>query len=120
MKIAITATGKDLDSNVDPRFGRAMYFIVIDPESGDFEVLPNEQNLNAAQGAGIQAAQTVVRNKAEVVLSGRIGPKAYDTLTAAGIKVISWDSGSVSQAIEMIKTDQLKPADGANMQGHWK
>ena len=119
MKIAITATGKDLDSNVDPRFGRAMYFIVIDSESGDFEVLPNEQNLNAAQGAGIQSAQNVVNTGCKVAISGHFGPKAFSVLGAAGVKAIPGATGTVREVLEQYRQGKLNPAAGPDVEGHW-
>ncbi|PKK82355.1 MAG: dinitrogenase iron-molybdenum cofactor biosynthesis protein [candidate division Zixibacteria bacterium HGW-Zixibacteria-1] len=119
MKIAISSQGKDLSSNVDPRFGRARYFIIYDTESGGFEAIDNNQNINAAQGAGIQAAQIVARQNVAVVISGNLGPKAFGTLAAAGIRAALRADGSVAQAIALFQSGQLKPADSANVEGHW-
>ena len=83
MKIAITSQGPSLDSLVDPRFGRAKHFILADTEADAFTAHDNAQNLNAPQGAGIQAAQTVARLGAEAVLTGHVGPKAFAVLKAA-------------------------------------
>jgi len=119
MKIAITATGKDVSSNVDLRFGRAKYFIVVDTESDNAVVHDNTQNLNAAQGAGIQSAETVARLGAEAVITGNAGPKAFRTLNAAGIKVYLCPGGTVAEAIRSFKDGELKEATAANVDGHW-
>ncbi|OGL47155.1 MAG: dinitrogenase iron-molybdenum cofactor biosynthesis protein [Candidatus Schekmanbacteria bacterium RBG_13_48_7] len=119
MKIAITSQDKTLDSLIDPRFGRCKYFVLYDTETKDFEIIDNRQILNAAQGAGIQAAETVVRNGASWVLTGSCGPKAFRTLTAAGIKVVIDIAGTVKEAIEKFQKSELKPSESANVEGHW-
>jgi predicted Fe-Mo cluster-binding NifX family protein len=119
MKIAVTSSGKTLESPVDPRFGRAAFFVVVDTDTGAFEVHDNAQNLNAAQGAGIQAGETVSRLGAEAVITGHCGPKAFRTLGAAGVKVVIGAKGSVAEAVEAFKTGKLKPADAADVEGHW-
>lgn len=119
MKIAVTAQGKDVSSEVDLRFGRAKWFIVIDPETGDFEAHDNEVNVNAAQGAGIQTGQNIANLGVEAVITGNVGPNAFKTLNAAAIKIFLADKQTVSQAIESFKTGQLKEVDQANVQGHW-
>ncbi|OGV69737.1 MAG: dinitrogenase iron-molybdenum cofactor biosynthesis protein [Lentisphaerae bacterium RIFOXYA12_FULL_48_11] len=119
MKIAITATNKDVSSDVDPRFGRAKYFITADTDSGETTAHDNEQNLNAAQGAGIQSAETVARLGAEAVITGNAGPKAFRTLNAARIKVYLCPGGTVSEAIQKFKNGELKEATAANVEGHW-
>ena len=119
MKVAVTAMGKDLGAAVDPRFGRARYFIVVDTESEDFEVLDNEQNLNAAQGAGIQSARNVSESGADALITGNCGPRAFATLSAAGIKVYIGATGTVAQAVEALKAGELQAADDPNVQAHW-
>jgi predicted Fe-Mo cluster-binding NifX family protein len=119
MKLAVTSNGPDITDQVDPRFGRAKYFIVADSESGEATSQDNEQNLNAAQGAGVQAGQTVVGLGVEAVLTGHIGPKAFATLQAGGVKVYIGASGSVADAIEQFKAGQLDCAGEADVQGHW-
>ncbi|HXK62500.1 MAG TPA: NifB/NifX family molybdenum-iron cluster-binding protein, partial [Acidobacteriota bacterium] len=89
MKIVVTSLGSTLDSPMDPRFGRAAKFVLFDDESQSFEVIENTQYLNAAQGAGLQAAEIVSRAGADCVLTGHCGPKALKALTAAGIRVYS-------------------------------
>jgi len=120
MKIAVSAQGKELDSMVDPRFGRAMCFIIYDTESETFEAISNEQNAMAAQGAGIQASQKVAAHKPDLIVSGNFGPKAFQVLAAAGIKIALWSDGKVSEAIELAKNDKLEIAKNSNVMGHWK
>ncbi len=119
LKIAITASGKDLDSNIDSRFGRTKNFIIIDDQTMEFECVPNIQNLNARSGAGIQAAQIVSKEGAEVVITGNCGPKAFAILNEANIKVIVGASGTVRDAIDRYKKGELKPTDSSNVEGHW-
>jgi len=119
MKIAFTSTGKDLSSDMDPRFGRAKYFVVMDDETNKAESSDNAQNLNAAQGAGIQAAESVARLGAGVVITGNIGPKAFRILNAAGIKVYLSDICTVDEAVRRFKAGELKPVLAANVEGHW-
>jgi predicted Fe-Mo cluster-binding NifX family protein len=119
MKIAVTSQGQTIDSEVDPRFGRARYFIIADVDTGDLRAVSNEQNLNAAQGAGIQAAQLVAAQGVEAVLTGHCGPKAFQVLTAAGIKVFNEVEGTVAEAIVAFSSGKLTQTEGADVQGHW-
>lgn len=119
MKIVVTSTGNELISEMDPRFGRAKYFIVVDPKTLEYEAVENKQNLNLPQGAGIQAAKTVANEKADVLISGNCGPKAFKVLNAAGIKVVTGAKGRVIDAITQYKNGKLKAADGPNVEGHW-
>lgn len=119
MKIAVTSSGKNLESNVDPRFGRAAYFIIVNPETMDYEVVENIQNLNLPQGAGIQAGQTIAGYNVNVLLTGNCGPKAFNVLQRAGIKIITNVKGSVLDAISMYKKGELESTNGPNVEGHW-
>ncbi len=119
MKIAIPAAGNDVNGSLDPRFGRARYFLVADTETGAVEAHDNTQNLNAAQGAGIQAAQNVVNLGVAAVISGNVGPKAFQVLNAAGVKVYLCERATVSEAIRRFKAGELKEVDAANVAGHW-
>ena len=119
MKIIITSEGTSLESPVDPRFGRAKHFVLVDTDTDMFSTHDNAQNLNAPQGAGIQTAQTVARLGAEAVLTGHVGPKAFTTLEAANVAVYSGVSGTVKEAIEQFKNGRLTPAAKADVQGHW-
>ncbi|MEW6619112.1 MAG: NifB/NifX family molybdenum-iron cluster-binding protein [bacterium] len=119
MKVAITAQGGSMDSMVDPRFGRARFFVVCDTETDSFEVVDNQQNLQAMQGAGIQAAQNVVSTGAQVVMTGNCGPKAFMTLQAAGIKIVIGAEGKVSEMLEKFKKGECQYAQNPNVEGHW-
>jgi len=118
MKIAISSTGKDLNSNVDPRFGRCAYFIIVDPDTMEYEAVEN-QSAMLGGGAGIQAAQFISSKGAEVVITGNCGPNAVRTLEAAGIKIITGYNGTVRQAIEDFKMGRLKPTSGPTVQEHF-
>ena len=119
MKIVVTSQGTDLSGPVDPRFGRARNFILVDTDTEEFSVHDNAQNLNAAQGAGIQAGRNVAEAGAEAVVTGNVGPKAFATLQAAKIKIYLGASGTVKEAIEQFKAGQLQDASKANVEGHW-
>lgn len=115
MIIAVTSQGHTMESQVDSRFGRASMFIIYDTETNTFKVQSNAQNINAAQGAGLQAAQTVARAGAECVITGHCGPKAFRTLQEAGIKVYTGVQGTVAQAIDSFKKGELHAADAADV-----
>jgi predicted Fe-Mo cluster-binding NifX family protein len=119
MKIAVTSTGKTLDSPMDPRFGRTQYFIVVDTESMDFEVKENLQNLDLPQGAGIQAGKAVADLGVEAVITGNLGPMAFNVLEAVGIRTITVINGSVRQAVQKFMDGGLVDAGGPNVEGHW-
>ena len=119
MKVAVTSTGPDLSSDLDPRFGRAAYFLVVETDNMEFKVVENAQNLNLPQGAGIQAAQTVASQGAVALLTGNCGPKAFKVLNASGIQVITGAKGSIVDALRQYESGELKPATDANVEGHW-
>ncbi len=119
MKVIVTSQDRELNSPVDPRFGRAKYFLVVDTETGDFSAADNTQNLNAVQGAGIQAGKTVVDLGAEVVITGHVGPKAFATLQAGGVGVFTGAVGTVADAVEQFKAGTLKPSKAADVESHW-
>jgi predicted Fe-Mo cluster-binding NifX family protein len=119
MKIAITATGKEMSSAVDPRFGRAKFFLVVDTDTNESAAHDNAQNLNAAQGAGIQAAETVARLGAAAVITGNVGPKAFRALQAAGIRIYLSKEGAVADAIRAFQAGELTEVSAANVEGHW-
>ena len=114
MKVGITAKGSSLDSEVDPRFGRCGYFIIVDSDSLEFEVIENF-SVEAASGAGVQSGQLVATKGVGAVLTGNIGPNAFQVLQAAGIKVITGVSGKVKEAIEKYKRGELKSAASSNV-----
>ena len=119
MRIAVSSTGTTLTSEIDSRFGRAAYFIIVDPETMKYEFVENKQNLNLPQGAGIQAGKTIVDNNVDILITGNCGPKAFKVLQGAAIKIIIGVKGSVSEAILAYKNGKLKYADDANVNEHW-
>jgi predicted Fe-Mo cluster-binding NifX family protein len=119
MRIAIGASGNTPESQVDPRFGRAARFILWDTTAGEFQVIDNTQSSDAAQGAGIHAAETVARQNVDVVITGHCGPKAYRTLQAAGIQVVTGAGGTVAGAIDDFLMGRIKPSEVPDVMGHW-
>ena len=119
MKIAVTSQGNTLDSQIDPRFGRAAYILIVDTETLEFEAFDNNENKNAFKGAGTQAAAMVCDKEAEVLLTGFCGPNAFKTLEAAGVKVANDQIGRVIDAVQKFKQGNVVFADGANKDGHW-
>lgn len=119
MRIAISAEGKQLDSNLDPRFGRAAYFIILDAETMDFEAVENTQNYNLPQGAGIQAGKTLADQHVDALITGHCGPKAFKVLQKAGIKIVTGAGGKVTDAVDQFKKGVLKVASQADVERHW-
>jgi predicted Fe-Mo cluster-binding NifX family protein len=117
MKIGVSATGKDLNAMVDQRFGRCSCFLIIDTDTMDFESISNESAMSSG-GAGIQAAQIVAKAGVEVMVTGNIGPNAFQTLSAAGIKVFTGADGTIKEAIEKYKKGELKETEASNVGSH--
>jgi predicted Fe-Mo cluster-binding NifX family protein len=118
MKIAVSSTGPDLDAQVDPRFGRAQYLLVIDIDTLEFEALQNP-NVAAGGGAGIQTAQMIAAKGAQAVLTGNCGPNAYRTLEAAGITVHVGATGTVREAVERFKRGEFQATAAPSVPGHF-
>jgi predicted Fe-Mo cluster-binding NifX family protein len=118
MRIAVSATQPSLDADVDPRFGRCQYFIIVDPQIMEFEALENS-NVMAGGGAGISTAQTMANKGVEVVLTGNCGPNAYQTLSEAGIQVITGVAGKVQDAIQAYKTGQFQATSQPSVGAHF-
>ena len=119
MKIAITSNQPSLDANVDQRFGRAKYILIVDTETMAFESIDNASNVNAFKGAGIQTATMVSEKGAEALLTGFCGPNAFNVLTAAKVKVINDVSGIVRDCVQNYIQGKYTVADKANVNGHW-
>jgi len=119
VKLAITATGPELSSLIDQRFGRARYLLIVDTPERTAVVIDNLAGMNAAQGAGIQAAQSVIDNQAEAIITGHCGPKAFRALKAAGIDVYLAPEGTVADAVDRFDAGELKLAPAADVDGHW-
>lgn len=118
MKLCITSSGNSLDDSMDPRFGRCRYFIIADTESTQFEAVQNTA-ASAGGGAGIKAAQLVANKGVEAVLTGNVGPNAYDTLTAAGIRIVVGLTGiTARQAVEGFKEGKPEYTAGPSVGAH--
>jgi len=117
MKVAVTSLGETIESPVDQRFGRARYFILYDTESGEWSAHDNKQNLEAAQGAGIQAGQKVVDLGAQAVITGHCGPKAFTTLVAGKIEIYQEAKGTVKEVVDAFQKGKLNKAEKANVEG---
>jgi predicted DNA-binding protein (UPF0251 family)/predicted Fe-Mo cluster-binding NifX family protein len=117
-KIGISATSPNMEAEIDLRFGRCRYFVIVNPETMAFEIL---ENFGAADGggAGIATAKNLAGKNLEAIITGNCGPNAYNALTAAGIKVITDVSGTVKNAVEDYKAGKLKASYKPNVAGHF-
>ena len=118
MKIAVSSSGEDLDSQIDPRFGRCACFLIVETDDMSFEVFNNE-NIALGGGAGIQSAQFVASKGAQAVITGNCGPNAVRTLSAAGVKLHVGQSGKVREAIERHKNGELRSTNEPNVSDHY-
>ena len=118
MKICVSATSGSLDAEVDSRFGRCPYFVIVDSETMKFDAVANDSS-SAAHGAGIQAAQTVVNLGVKVVITGNVGPNAFNVLSATGIKIVTGASGSVREAVEKYENGELEEVGNPTVGGHF-
>ncbi len=114
MKVAVSAYGADLDADINPRFGRCDYLLIIDTDTMSVDAYNNE-NINLSGGAGIQSSSFVISKGAKAVLTGNCGPKAMDVFKAENIDVYTGQSGVVRKAIERFKNDSLTPSTGATV-----
>ena len=117
MRVAVSSTGNKLDSQIDPRFGRCTYFLIIETDDMSFEVVNNE-NIALGGGAGIQSAQFVASKGVSAVLTGNCGPNAVRTLGAAGLDLFVGQTGTVKQAVERFKNGELTATNTPNVSDH--
>jgi predicted Fe-Mo cluster-binding NifX family protein len=108
MRICVTSQGGDINSQVDPRFGRCPYFVIVEMDTLEFDAIQNP-NVTGMGGVGVQSGQFMSGKDVQVVLTGNVGPNAFRTLEAAGVEVITNVSGSVKEVIEKYKNGGLKP-----------
>lgn len=118
-KIAFTTSGQDLGAEMDPRFGRAASFLIYDTNQQSFTIIENQQARNAAQGAGIQAAETIVRAGVDALVTGHCGPKAFRVLEAAGVTVYNCNCATVADALAALQSGNLESAAASDVEGHW-
>ncbi len=117
MKIAVSSTDKDLNAEVDQRFGRCKYFLIVDSENMEFNAISNESSTSFG-GAGVKAAETVVNNGAEILITGNIGPNAHRTLAAGNIKIFTGAKGTIKDAIKNYKNGKLNKTDNPSVRSH--
>lgn len=118
MKVCASAVASSLDAQVDPRFGRCPYLVIVDSETMQFEAIPNVAS-GAMGGAGIQAAQTIASKGVKVLITGNVGPNAFQALSAAGIEIVIGASGTVKEVVEKYKRAELKVTDAPTVRGHF-
>jgi len=118
MKICVSATGSNLEAQLDPRFGRCLYLVVVDSETMQFEAIPN-MAAGATGGAGIQAAQVIADKGVKVVITGNVGPNAFGALSAAGIEIVTGASGVVKEVVEKFKKGELGRTGAPTVGGHF-
>jgi predicted Fe-Mo cluster-binding NifX family protein len=119
MKIAVTSTGETLNSEVDPRFGRARYLIVIDSDTGEVESMDNRMNRDALHGAGVRAGEALILMGARVLITGHCGPTAFRVLDTAGITVVTGAAGRVKDVLALYEKGDLKEARAPDVKGRW-
>jgi predicted Fe-Mo cluster-binding NifX family protein len=118
MKICVSAASNRMDSPIDPRFGRCPYLVIVDSETMQFEAVPNMAS-DATGGAGIQAAQTVAGKGAKVLITGNVGPNAFQALSAAGVKIVTGAFGTVREVVEKYKKGELRETGAPTVSGHF-
>lgn len=120
-RIAISSEGRSLDDRVDPRFGRAAGFLILDEESQKSRFIQNGDAQTLTQGAGIQAAEIISNAGASILLTGFVGPKAFQALTAAGITIVqNLDNMTVRDALDQYREGNVDIAEAPNRRGHWR
>jgi predicted Fe-Mo cluster-binding NifX family protein len=117
MKIAVSSSGKDLNAQLDPRFGRCRYFLIIETDTMKFEVFDNE-NAALGGGAGIQSAQLIAAKGAKALVTGHCGPNAMQTLSAAGVQVYVGQAGTIQSIVDKFNNGQLTTTTEANAAAH--
>jgi len=117
MKVAVTAMGSTLQAVVDPRFGRCSTFVIVETDDMTFEAVENE-NWRLSGEAGIRSATFVASRGVKAVLTGNCGPKAHQTLSAAGVDVVVGCSGHVAEVVARFGSRQIRPAPAPNVASH--
>ena len=118
MKVAVSSSGTNLDSQIDPRFGRCAYFVIVNTDDMSFEAFDNE-GIALGGGAGIQSSQFVASKGAGAIITGNIGPNAVQTLSARGVEIFVGQTGSVGDAVERYRRGEIKPEGSPNVTDHY-
>lgn len=119
MKIAFSTGDTTLEGSLESRFGRAPGFLIYDTENQSCICIENTQNLNAAQGAGIQSAQNIAKAGVNAVITGHCGPKAFKVLSAAGIDIYTVSCKTIREALDLFQNNQLLPLKSSDTESHW-
>ena len=114
MKICVTSQKGDLEAEVDPRFGRCQYFVIVDTDTLEFEAVQNS-NISGMGGVGVQSGQFVSEKGVKAVLTGNVGPNAFQTLKAADIEIVTGVTGTVKEAVQKYKEGGFKTVEGPNV-----
>jgi len=117
MKVIVSSSGEGLDAEMDPRFGRCQYFVLVDAETMSAETHKNPGG-SASGGAGFQAVQFCSDVGADSVISGSFGPNAFNTLKEAGIKMYPASDGKIRALVEALKNGELKEMESAGPRGY--
>ena len=108
MRVGVSATGRDLNARVDDRFGRCPWFLVVDTDSLEFDAVEN-RHAEEGMGAGMGAAKDLIDAHVDAVISGQVGPKAYEVLKAVNIDIFLVSGGiTVKDALEKLKKGELQ------------
>jgi len=118
VKVAVTSSGPTLDDQVEARFGRCPYFLIVDTDSMQFEALENP-NIALGGGAGIQSAQMMAERGVSHLLTGNCGPNAFRVLGQAGVEVVVGVTGRAREAVERFRAGEFASAGSANVQSHF-
>jgi predicted Fe-Mo cluster-binding NifX family protein len=118
MKVCLSSTSNSLEAQLDPRFARCAYLIIIDTETMQFEAIPN-LGAGTSEGAGIFVAQTIANKGAKVLITGNVGPNAFRALSAAGIEIMTDASGTIREGVEKFKKGELKKTGVPTVGGHF-
>jgi predicted Fe-Mo cluster-binding NifX family protein len=120
MKVAVSAQSDDIDSLVDPRFGRAAWFIIVDSENLEWTAVDNRENADASGGAGVPAGTIIADQGVRSVITGNVGPNAYKVLAAAGVDIYQAGNGiTVRDAVRSLGRDDLSRLSSPTVAGHW-
>lgn len=119
MKIAISSAGRKPDSPMDARFARAGYFQIFNTDTGEYEVIDNTAGRDATHGAGVQAGELINGRGVSAIITGHCGPRAFEVLSAAGVKVMLCGGGTVENAVEKFIKGDLKEVAGPDVNSHW-
>jgi predicted Fe-Mo cluster-binding NifX family protein len=117
MRIVVSSNGVNLEAQASPVFGRCPYFVFVDTESMALEAVENPA-LASGGGAGVQAAQFIIEKGAQAVVSGNVGPNAFQVFQSAGLPVYSFSGGTVREAAEAFKAGRLTAVGGATAPEH--